>query len=487
MRTIISMLSCVILLAAGAASGAEFQPLGTLGIGGAGVARTFDAYAPYWNPAGLAFPASGFSSRLGGSAGIRINATMAENVDRLGKLDVEQLQDLSINNPGDTATNLRLTSRAAEFVGVLNDLERKEGTLTVHGGAVLGFQYGHFAVGGFSSMELTALPSTDTAAVSFGGVASVAELATAIGAGTATPGSFFDASQRAAIATAFNGNTGIANAFDSFYTANRTATGLSPEQLKDSLVKMGTALASGQTSLENNRSTLEYRGLILVDIPVSYGYPIDLGSFGKLGIGASAKVIWGRAFIGESQIVNVKDSGDIVRNATDHYLDTTTFGIDLGALWRYGDWLNVGVVAKNLNSPEFDSPRVTLPIRGTVQETIRVKPQVRAGIAVEPLSWLSLAADLDLTENETLLLGHKNRTLGGGIELHPFTWLKLRGGVYKNLAEGEIGIVPTFGLTLGSPWVHFDLDGATALENGQFEGRSYPREARAQFNLNVQF
>ena len=38
-----------------AASAYEFQPLGALGIGAAGVARTTDAYASYWNPAGLAF------------------------------------------------------------------------------------------------------------------------------------------------------------------------------------------------------------------------------------------------------------------------------------------------------------------------------------------------------------------------------------------------------------------------------------------------
>ena len=93
---------------------------------------------------------------------------------------------------------------------------------------------------------------------------------------------------------------------------------LTPEQARDAMVLMGQAFQNNQGSLENNRSTLEYLGIILIDIPISYGHQFDLGSFGKLGIGGSLKIIQARTFIGESQIVQVKDSGDIVKNMTDH-------------------------------------------------------------------------------------------------------------------------------------------------------------------------
>ena len=497
MRKTMAVLSCTTLLAASPVLAAEFQPIGnTLGIGGAGVARTYDAYAPYWNPAGLAFNSHSFSSRLTGGAGIRISSSMAENVDRIGKLDVNQLRDLNITNLTDTANNRSLVGKAGEFVGVLNDLDHNDGNLSANADAVLGFQYDHFAVGGFSTMELASFPSIDTAAVAFGGVTTPATLATAIGAtpsATATT-NFFTSTQSAAIASAFGGGTtgtGIANALDAQYGGTAPVTGQSNQQLSDALVKVGSAMTNSTGSLENNGSTLEYRGLILVDVPLSYGYPIDLGRFGTLGVGGSVKVMWGRAFIGESQIVQVKNSGDIVKNITDHYQDSTTWGVDLGALWRYSDWLNVGVVAKNLNSPEFDAPTVAVRTVNSVPVNpggpIKVKPMVRTGISLDPLSWLTIAGDLDLTENDTVLIGQKSRNIGGGVEIHPLTWFKLRGGIYKNLANGEVGAVPTFGLTLGTKWVNFDLDGAMALKSGRYKDTEYPREARAQFSLNFLF
>jgi len=488
MRKLSLLLGSSLVLAASAAGAADFQPIGSaLGMGGAGVARTYNAYAPYYNPAGLAFKELAFSSRLNGGAGLRINSTMTESVDRLGKLDVNELAELNLSGANSASQNLALVSKATQFVGVLNDLGRHDGTLTVNANAVLGFQYQNFAIGGFSTIELASLTATETTRVALGGVASVADLATAIGAATATPGTFFTATQRNEIAAAFSNNAGVANAIDKHFTDNRPVTNQTPEQLKDALVRIGAAMTNSTGSLENNQSTLEYKGLITTDVPISYGHPIKLGSLGTLGVGASLKVIWGRAFIGESQIVKVKDSGDIVKNITDHYRDTTTFGIDLGALWRYSDWLNVGVVAKNLNAPEFDSP-VVASIQGTtLKETFRLKPQVRTGISVDPLSWLTVAADLDLTRNDTILFGKQSQYFGGGVDIHPLTWLKLRGGVYKNLAAGEIGVVPTFGLTIGSKWVNLELDGAMALENGRFEDKEYPREARAQFSLNVQF
>ncbi len=487
MRKLSLFIGSGLALAASTAVAADFQPIGSaLGMGGAGVARTYDAYAPYYNPAGLAFKEQAFSSRLNAGVGLRVNSSMAENVDRLGKLDVNNLADLNLSVTNSAAQNLGLVSQATQFVGVLDDLNRHDGTLTANANAVLGFQYQNFAIGGFSTMELASFPTTDASRVALGGV-SQANFATAIGAATATPGTFFTTTQRSQIAAAFSNNAGVANAIDRYFTDNRPVTNQTPEQLKDALVKIGTAMTNSTGSLENNQSTLEYRGLITTDVPISYGHPIKLGSLGTLGVGASLKVIWGRAFIGESQIVKVKDSGDIVKNITDHYQDTTTFGIDLGALWRYSDWLNVGIVAKNLNSPEFDSPAVASIQGTTLKETFRLKPQVRTGVSVDPLSWLSVAADLDLTKNDTILIGRQSQYFGGGVDIHPLTWLKLRGGFYKNLSEGEIGVVPTFGLTVGSKWVNLELDGAMALENARFKDTEYPKEARAQFSLNVQF
>lgn len=494
-KTLLS--SILVLAAAGVAAGAEFQPIGSLGIGGAGVARTTNAYASYWNPAGLAFSETAFSSRLNVGAGLRINSSMAENIDRVGKLDVEELTELNISTVNLTQTkieqNRELMGKAAQFVGILDDLDRNDGNLSVNANAILGFQYKNFAIGGFSTAELAARAVTDITRVSPGGATSLSDFSTGIGASQnpARPATrFFTDQQHADVAAAFGGDqqaTQIANTFEA-QLASSNATQMTSEQARNALVNMGTAIrSSNPQSLENNQSTLEYSGIILIDFPISYGHQVDLGKYGKLGIGGSLKVIQARTFIGESQIVKLNDSGDIVENITDHYKDSTGFGIDLGALWKYSDWLSVGIVGKNLNSPSFDTPQVALLNGTTTGQSIKVKPQVRTGIAVDPLSWLTIAADLDLTENDTILVGRTSRNIGGGIEIHPLTWLKVRAGAYKNLAGTDVGVVGTAGLTIGTKWVSLEIDGAASPETGKYEDSSYPKEARVQAAINVQF
>jgi hypothetical protein len=112
---------------------------------------------------------------------------------------------------------------------------------------------------------------------------------------------------------------------------------------------------------------------------------------------------------------------------------------------------------------------------------------IRAGVSIDPLSWLTIAADWDLTKNETVLIDQKSQVLGGGIELHPLTWFKVRCGAYENLADTESGIVPTAGLTVGTKWVNLDIDGAMALKKEKFKDTDYPKEARVQLNFNVLF
>lgn len=110
-------------------------------------------------------------------------------------------------------------------------------------------------------------------------------------------------------------------------------------------------------------------------------------------------------------------------------------------------------------------------------------------MAFDPYSWLTIAADLDLTQNEAVLegLNFKSRHFGGGLELHALSWLKMRAGIYKNLADSEIGPVATAGLTFGIPWVLLEVDGAYGLDKARYEDKDYPKEARVQAQLTVQF
>lgn len=150
-------------------------------------------------------------------------------------------------------------------------------------------------------------------------------------------------------------------------------------------------------------------------------------------------------------------------------------------LWKW-NIINVGVVAKNLNSPEFSTAELD-----TTEDGFSIKPQVRGGMSVDLLKWLSLAADIDLSKNETTQPGVKSRNLGGGLELRPAGWFKFRMGAFQNIGASGFGPVMTAGLTIGPKWLNMDLDAAVSSDTGEYQGHSYPREGKAQLSLNSQF
>ncbi|MBN4054857.1 conjugal transfer protein TraF, partial [Nitrospira defluvii] len=149
-------------------------------------------------------------------------------------------------------------------------------------------------------------------------------------------------------------------------------------------------------------------------------------------------------------------------------------GVDLGALYRFGDNLRVGLVGRNLNSPKFGS--------------IKERAQVRTGVAYKPLSFITLAADIDLTKNDTTVgSDFKSQNIGGGLELRFFKILMIRGGAYKNLAESDIGLVYTAGFGLNLWLINIDLGVALSKDKTDFNGDSIPEETRGEFAISMLF
>ena len=494
-----SAVAASVLVLAISASGlaAEFQPMGALGIGGAGVARTYDAHAPYWNPAGLAFSDKDFSSRVDVSVGIKVNDGLADNVDRLDKIDFDNIKQIS----GASAT-LQNATDAVKAISILNDIKEKKGTLAVNGNTVLGFQYNHFATGAFGTIEGFAQPSPDTVNIVPQSAANTpittAEFAAPF-AGSAASSVYFSPDQRTAINTALQANGFTAGQSQDIINgtdAMLLGSGLSSQDVANTLINQITTIntATAANLLENNTTSVLTRSLAYIEFPLSYGHPFDFGTYGTLGIGGPVKVIAGRVY--QSQTFLMKsdsvDSSDITSEMTKNYKDSVNASFDLGALWRYNKMLNVGIVAKNLTSPEFDAPDVKDKNGSVIPGSggkVKLEPQLRLGVAIDPVDWLTLAADLDLTENKTVLGadGYKNRHLGGGFEWHSFSWLKLRGGMYTNLASGGIGPTATAGLTFGTKWINLDIDGAYGLETAEYDGDESPQEARVQLQLNFLF
>lgn len=482
----------------GGAGALEFQTPGTLGIGGAGVARTTEASAVYWNPAGLAFHDKSFSSRLNAGVGISVNSTLAENVDKIGKMDVSTLTNLSFSGSSTTQDALNASAQAVEYIGIVNDLDHNKGTLVATPGGMLAFQYNSIGVGAIVSSEWVSFPTADTTNVRPGNptLTTIPLFAAGIGAsGVTASGTLFSATQRAAIENAFlvNGAVSAAQAKSivdklegQLQSATGNKSGQTSQQLADALIHMADSFTTGQ-SIENNTTAVVLSGITLAEIPIAYGHKFDLGSFGKFGLGAAFKIMQGTVYYTSKELVSINGSSDIFKDVKNNKADSTTFGVDLGAQWRYEDLkfmgpINVGLVVKNINSPQFDGYQSAT----VTTSKVKVEPQARLGVAFDPLSWLTLAADMDVTKNKTILPGIDSQNIGGGLEAH-FSWMALRTGVYKNIADSANKPVVTAGLSLGPQWLRLDIDAAASTEKTQYDNKSYPREAKVEFGLSTTF
>jgi hypothetical protein len=181
------------------------------------------------------------------------------------------------------------------------------------------------------------------------------------------------------------------------------------------------------------RGRLALRGLEARQLAFSYGYAF---SDKTLAVGITAKVIQGASYSGFVDLQG--GNGVMISNRFGKPTISTTYGIDLGALYKPSSWIRFGIVAKDINSPIFDDAG---------GGEIKLDPQVRAGMALNPWSTLTLTADIDLTANKTLLPHVKSRVLSLGAEQTFLTeFLSLRIGTFKNLEDANTPFIPTAGV-----------------------------------------
>ena len=177
------------------------------------------------------------------------------------------------------------------------------------------------------------------------------------------------------------------------------------------------------------------RALEARQIAFSYAYAFADKTF---SIGVTGKILQGAAYNG-----NMTLNGGTDVSITDNFgkpTISTAFGIDVGAIYRPSSWLRFGAVAKDINQPTFDA------VGGG---ELKLGPQVRAGVAVNPYSSLTLTADVDATSNKTFVPGVKSQILSLGAEQTIFSeFLSFRVGAFKNMKDAGTPFTPTAGLGL---------------------------------------
>jgi len=217
-------------------------------------------------------------------------------------------------------------------------------------------------------------------------------------------------------------------------------------------VDAGLAIAAEAShpegSFADNKSFVRWRGAKIDEVPLTAGLPLTSHLF----VGGNLKWMSATTYFQEIEVFNHKDDLNLGEFDVGSGSDSD-FGVDLGLLYAAESW-RAGVVARNLNSPSFDYPK----LGGIDRGSFTLDPQVRGGVAWLPWHALLLAADLDLTRNHAALPDVASRILSAGLEYTPWSWLALRLGIIHDLEQDATGYSGGIGLHTR----HLALDVAVA-------------------------
>ena len=509
---------CVLLFPSAQAQSWQFVGSRAMGMGGAGVATAYGPDAQYWNPAGLAQEEDLNETGLLLNVGADMQATkdVLEGVRDLTDMS-KQYKNLAAAIAGNAEANAENISTI--FKG-LNDIDKLIGNgagALVNANGGLGFKMKNFAVSARAIGTGAITPFVDTKNLKFNTGAGLT-----LGATTQTAG-YESATARLAQAIDDKGvlsslntllnqsyadSTEMANALINAALDNGATTTQVEQMVKTVTGNIGGAAglinqaASATGSYDTNETLAMADAATFGEVALGYGAKVIPG----LKLGANLKVIDGyTAQSGVMILSEDKKVKDILDKAYDNKKSSVNLGVDVGALVNFSELLDkeiilnpqVGLTAKNLNNPKFDRPDVPTEFVGTAiadhwnTDKYELKPQVRAGVAVNPIKDITVAADLDLTENDTLLSDIDSRQLALGMEINLFNrptfHIPLRVGYNKNLAESDMSDFFTAGIGLNMMHFYIELAGAISNNTTKVDGKDIPNSAAASLSIGFLF
>jgi hypothetical protein len=223
--------------------------------------------------------------------------------------------------------------------------------------------------------------------------------------------------------------------FKGFYGHHAFGMNVSDVATGGSFVPTPVTVTSTGSSLTVN-GQLALRALEQRQVAFSYAYAFADRTF---SLGATVKIIQGASYLGQINVTQANDYSNVKDALGDPTLSTTAT-LDVGAIYRPAPWIRFGIVGKDLSQPTFDTPN---------GGEVKLTPQVRGGIAINPTHSLTITFDGDITLNRTLVPGVKSQVLSLGAEqILLSNFLSLQVGVLKNVAEASQTFVPTAGVGL---------------------------------------
>lgn len=260
-----------------------------------------------------------------------------------------------------------------------------------------------------------------------------------------------------------------------------------------------TTLAAIQAG--DNKSALIVKGAEILEIGAGYGHELPIPG---LYVGGDLKLMRAEVGYASQQIISGNNSqtgtggSNFVNDLKSNAASSANVGVDAGALWDVNKsfenvwWApRVGVTGRNLNNPKFT--QAASAVADGVTGRYAVNPQARLGLAISPLHWWNLAADLDLTRNLTPVDGVASRQLDLGTEVNVFnrSWINIpiRVGMARNLETGTNMLTAGTGLNFLHLIVDVSGEASTKSINTQTQGqsKSIPEELGASFSLSLLF
>lgn len=498
----------------------QFVGSRAMGMGGAGVATAYGPDAQYWNPAGLAQEEDVNETGFLISAGAQLETTknVLEGVSNLTDI-ADQYKDLK--NDIDNGAAISAENISTIFKG-LNDISKMIGKDTgaiINADGGLGFKFKNFSVSARAIGTGSVLPIVDTknirfndggAGLTLGSTATPSDTTNATSAqklaDAITSAGIYDALKNLLNDTASTDSLELANAI-----INAAAGSATPDQIESAVdtavsympgaSEIISMAGSATGSYENNETLAMADSAVFGEVSLGYGMKVIPG----LKLGANFKVISGyTAQNGVMIMEEDKEIEDIIDQAKDNKKNTTNVALDLGALVNFSELLQkdifwnpqFGLTARNINGPKFDRPDLPAGVDPAIAANWRtdkyqLKPQLRAGVAVNPAKWMTFAADIDVTENETILDSIKSRQLALGAEFSLVNKQKfsipLRIGFNKNLAQSNMEPIYTAGIGFNMAHFYIELAGAMSMKSAKVDGKDVPTSAGASLSLGLLF
>jgi len=488
------------------------------GMGGASVAlagdskSNADSLTQYWNPAALALYKKR-DAAITVDLGIEVTGDLLHHAETISEAAnvYDQIQAAQQTGSYITLSQIEAFSKAIDAVNALN---ASDAGLVLNLGAGLNTAIGKWAISVNNFTSLGIDPNIDLTGLDLGGglggsvnLSAIPGIAGLIGV-PATSGLTNASNTLAATVSTLAAAGGVSlGGYTSSQISNAVVNYASSEGMSESEIIAAVNSIAGVQPLLNqiltdasgdfldNTSNIVVKGLSLSELAFGHGLNLSFlhPSLEDVFIGANFKYLYGVVGYIKQDLWSegVVTSEDIYSDFRKNIKESSNFGIDIGLLLDFKDEFKtrIGLVAKNINEPGFDQPDAAISDGLSDHE---FDSQVRIGVAVWPLSWVSLAVDYDLTENSTSIDGYDSQYLGGGVEFNLINKeafnLALRCGIMDNLGADDSSLTYTAGLGISFAHFIFELSAAASADEVKIEdGNEIPTSAYVSFQMGFNF